>query len=318
MLNLLQLRVFVEVAQTGGIRSAAARVGRTPSAVSMALKQLEGQLGAALFEGERKDKLTRFGAFVFDHARNLLEHGERVARAVGTFSADDSGSVDAALLPSVAVAFLPEAMRRMMARSPTIAMNIRDLDSRAVHEAVRREVVEVGIAGQAPASSVRQRLLFSEPLTLVCREDDPLCATGRPVEWDQVAGRHLVWNNSFDASLVPEIPLSRRLNVRSVISLLAVVRAGVGVTILPALSRLQASEGLSYLPLADPRARRFVYLLTHADRAISDAGRFFIETILDVIRCHGPGHGLTLPAEGEDPAQVLDSQARAQTRAAAG
>ncbi|MFT5446017.1 MAG: DNA-binding transcriptional LysR family regulator [Gammaproteobacteria bacterium] len=62
------LRCFVAVAQSGKLVDAAEKLGRTPSAVSMMLKQFEQHLGAPLFESERKNRLTALGAFALTEA----------------------------------------------------------------------------------------------------------------------------------------------------------------------------------------------------------------------------------------------------------
>lgn len=296
MISLSQLRVFVAVADSGGIRAAAERIGRTPSAISMALKQFEDEAGGPLFEGERKARLTRFGQFVYDEARSLLAHGDRVTRSITAFSKNGAGNIDAALLPSLAVVFLPETMKRIIVEKPTLGINIRDLDSRSIQEAVSREAVEIGIASYHPASTVTYEALFSEPLNVVCRLDDPLCQISRPLVQQDVADRVFIGNNSYEPLLVPDF-LSRstpqRLHVRSTTSLLALVRAGVGLTILPTLSRHLGSEGLGFLPIADRNAKRTVYLLSNSERGLSPAAQLFADTIKSVIADQGPNYGLS-------------------------
>lgn len=300
MINLSQLRVFVEVAETGGIRAAAHRVGRTPGAVSMALKQFEEGTGGVLFEGERKARLTRFGQFVYDEARALLAHGERVTRSISAFSNNGAGNIDAAILPSLAVVFLPETMQELLAARPTLGINIRDLDSRGILEAVSRAVVEIGIASYHPASSVSYEPLFSEPLNLVCRDDDPLCEIARPLVGADIAGRVFIGNNSFDPLVMPDFLSAiapQRLHVRSTISLLALVQTGVGLTILPTLSRFQGSDNLRFLPIADQTAKRTVYLLRHSERALSPAAQLFASVIRSVIDKRAPTYNLSAASE---------------------
>ena len=55
-LKLEMLRVFQTVAEQGSLSSAAAKLGRTPSAVSMMLSQLEEDIGDRLFESDRCNK----------------------------------------------------------------------------------------------------------------------------------------------------------------------------------------------------------------------------------------------------------------------
>lgn len=300
MINLSQLRVFVDVAEAGGIRAAAQRIGRTPGAVSMALKQFEEGVGGTLFEGERKARLTRFGQFVYDEARTLLAHSDRVTRSINAFSNNGAGNIDAAILPSLAVVFLPETMQELLAAKPTLGINIRDLDSRGIQEAVSREVVEIGIASYRPTSSVTYEALFSEPLNLVCRNDDPLCEISRPLVNTDVAGRVFIGNNSYDPLVMPDF-LSKispqRLHVRSTISLLALVQAGIGLTILPTLSRFQGGDNLRFLPIADQNAKRTVYLLRNSERALSPAAQLFASVIRSVIAKRAPSYNLSAASE---------------------
>lgn len=297
MMNLAQLRVLLAVVDAGGIRPAADRIGRTPSAVSMTLKQLEGYLGGALFEGERKARLTRFGEFVHDQARSLVEHSERVSQAIDAFSHNGAGNVDVALLPSVAIAFLPDMLLHMGKLAPTVSVNVRDLDSTGVCEAVGRESVEIGIASYRPAPEISHEPLFSEPLRLVCHCEDPLCEYEGPIPWDMIASRPFIANGSYDTLPgLESLPIVNRhqLFVRSTISLLSVVQAGVGVTILPELSRLQAGDQIRFLPIDDPDSLRTVYILSRSDRKLSPAAECFAEIVKSTVEAQAERFGLQL------------------------
>jgi len=296
MVNLSQLRVFVAVADAGGIRAASDRLARTPSAISMSLKQFEDEVQGVLFEGERKSRLTHFGQFVYDEARSLLTHSERVTRSINAFSNNGAGYIDAALLPSVAVVFLPEIMQRLLSDKPTIGIRIRDLDSRSVQEAVSRETAEMGVASYHPTSSVTYEALFSEPLHVVCRSEDPLCAIDRPLVRSDVSDRVFIGNNSYEPLVMPDFlaqTRQQRLHVLSTTSLLAIVQAGIGLTILPALSRHQSGSDLRFLPIADQNAKRTVYLLRNSERTLSPAAQLFASVLRTVIAERAMSYGLS-------------------------
>lgn len=297
LFSLWQYTVFVTVADQGGIRGAAEQLGRTTSAISMMLKQMEQEAGAPLFEGERKTTLTRFGKFAYDQARSLLEHSDRVSRSLGAHAQNGEGQIETALLPSVAAAFLPKTLLRLSVEAPTISVRVRDLDTQGIQQAVSHEHVEIGIASYSSAVAIRYEALFSEPLAVVCKCDDPLSRLGRPVEWTDLADHDLIANNSYMRTAIPDI-LSReskapKLEILNIISLLAVVRAGVGITILPALSRHQDKSGLAFLRIADPTARRTVYMLTHADRSLSPAAQRFADVLKSVISEHAEEYQLS-------------------------
>lgn len=296
-----QFRVLIAVAETGGIHPAAKKVGRTPSAVSMALKEIESEIGGPLFEGNRKTRLSPLGQFVVDQGRSLIEHSERAHRTINAFARNGSGEVDVAMLPSIAWAFLPEALKMMSKDGAHPTIRIRDLDSSAIHESVIREAVDWGIAIYRPMPDLVGTPLFSEPLSVVCSAADSLCAYDTPVPWKAVANRVFIGNGSYADLQTPEflaITEKSRMYVRSVLSLLATIRAGVGVTVLPNLSRVQGGEGLRFLPIADPRARRVVHMLTRKDRNLSPAARQFAQILQRIIAKRAAQHSLTMMSSG--------------------
>jgi LysR family transcriptional regulator, carnitine catabolism transcriptional activator len=287
MITLPALRVFVSVVEAGGIRGACERLFRTASTVSMTLKQLEDELGSPLFEGDRKNRLTNLGRFVYDEARELLEHYDRAAAAMRAFAGNDLGRTDVACVPSVALTFLPAAIRRARARPPGLEIHVRDMDSRLVAETVAAGHVDVGIASPARGpTALTFTPLFSDPLDLVCRRDDPLNDRPVPVPWSDVAGREFLSHGSYGAIEAPaflQIVGSARVHVRNVTSLLALVREGAGITLLPRLCRSESDERVAFVPVADPQARRVVGLVTRPNRTPSAATALFLSVLQEII-----------------------------------
>ncbi|WP_339762730.1 LysR family transcriptional regulator, partial [uncultured Hoeflea sp.] len=78
------LRSFVAIAETGSFTAAAARIYRTPSAVSMQIKRLEEQLGVAVFlRDARNVSLTHDGEVLLGYARRLIAlNREAISRFV--------------------------------------------------------------------------------------------------------------------------------------------------------------------------------------------------------------------------------------------
>ena len=101
------LRVFRAVADCGNLAEAADQLGRTPSAVSMMLKQFEDHLGAPLFHGGRKGQLSALGELVLVEARRETDHFERTVSAIDSLARADTGLVRLAASPSIAATFLP-------------------------------------------------------------------------------------------------------------------------------------------------------------------------------------------------------------------
>jgi len=99
-MELMQLEMFVAVAEEGTVRKAAARVHRTQPAVSMALRKLEQEVRASLLgRSDRRDyRLTRAGQVLYDYATRRLDLRDR---AVVELQASSAGKGDGApRLPS--------------------------------------------------------------------------------------------------------------------------------------------------------------------------------------------------------------------------
>ena len=288
MISLTGLRSFVAVVDTGGIRAAADQIHRTPSAVSMTLKQLELDIGAPLFESERKSALSNVGRVVLEEARGMLAHYERACAAMTTFAADRLGRCDIASVPSVAVTLLPRAIARVRQAEGLFDIHVRDIDSSAIVDAVENGVVEIGLcvlANKRPELTFEA--LFREPLDFVCRADHPLTKKKAPLKWAQLAGCGLILNGSVSALGLPEVAklaANSKLIASNVNSNLAMVEAGLGVTILPRLCRWQCSRELCFMPLADGAVSRTVGWIAREGRALQPATAKLLNCIRGLTR----------------------------------
>ena len=171
-IKLEMLRVYATVVDSGALAEAADRLGRTPSAVSMSLKQLEQELGGRLFESDRKTKLTPLGRFVYEEAGRSLAGFDEMVAGLRRFARGEEGLVRVAAVPSVATQLLPMVVEHFQGNRPKVAVEVRDIDSPAVLEAVRDGRVDVGLASSAAAvGDLASRTLMEERFGLLCRAD---------------------------------------------------------------------------------------------------------------------------------------------------
>ena len=119
------LRCFSVVAQTGNLADAAMRLGRTQSALSMTLKQLEEHLGQRLFEGERKSNLTPIGEEIFELARQQLRRFDETVDAIESTANAPLGLLRAASVPSVASLVFPSAIEELVQRHPGVKVEVK-------------------------------------------------------------------------------------------------------------------------------------------------------------------------------------------------
>lgn len=279
MIRLEALRAFVEVADHGNIKDASEKLYRTPSALSMTLKQIEERLGCPLFETDRKSSLTEMGRFLYDQAVVLLRDYDRAMERIEAQSKARSGRLRIASVPSVATMLLPPFLQAFLNDRPDLDIDLVDTDSTDVRRLVETGQVDLGIAGTGPdVPGLVSEPIFRDPFKLVCRTDSALAARGALLDWSDLAGQPLIINESTRALASPEFQLlarDARFSVRNVTSLLAMVSAGMGMTLLPALATVNLPAALTARLLRDPACLRTVGIIWREGKVLSPVTSLF-------------------------------------------
>lgn len=287
-IKLESLRVFAAVAETGTLAQAARHLGRTPAALSMALKQLEGDLGGALFEGERKSRLTPFGRFALEEARRALSSFDESLLAMSRYARAEDALVRLASVPSLASSVLPTAIARYRASRPRGYVELRDMDSEAVMASLLRGEVDLGFGSlRMSHPEIASRLLLEDRFGVVCRPDHVLCSLGRPLAWGDLEGHDFLANGlirQLSVAALEQTAAGSNLLVYNTSSLLAFVRQGFGITLLPELAVPAADPKLSFLELEDQSARRGLHIMKRADKPLSPGAAAFESLLADSLR----------------------------------
>lgn len=261
------LRTFVTVAKAGELQQAANTLGRTPSAVSMTLKQLGDELGVPLFETDRKAKLTRAGEAVLTEAERAVRSFEHSLAAIRHVSHSDAGFVRIAAVPSIATTLLPLAVRETLKANPQLRLEIRDFDSRSIVRELLEERIDLGIATSGNARhGIEIEHLFEDKYEAVLPASHPL-ALRQSIGLQELHEENFITNGLcelIDGPDMEDLIGRSTISVHSTASLLAIVREGVGVSILPKTAARQGGGGVSFVPLEGASFVRRAELLTPA------------------------------------------------------
>lgn len=295
-IGLSQLRVFAAVATAGSLREAAEQLGRTTSAISMTLKQLEGEIGAKLFEADRKNRLTPVGKFMQGQISDLLLHHERCIATIRAYARTAVGRVDIVCVPSIATTLLPVIVPQFRQAYPEVEIDIRDTDSDNVVAAIEAGHAELGIGSLRRRQAVIDyQPLFEDRLGLVCRKDSPLAKHRRINDWSVLDRQTLLANGISQTIEDAEFQTHAQqapIVVYNVLSLLALVRAKVGITLLPRLSIADLAPDLAFVPLDMPQARRSVGLLRRRGEAPTPAVEQFVALLKRHLISHHKSLGI--------------------------
>lgn len=265
-LKIQPLRYFLLVAQTHSYQAAAALCARSQPAVSLAIRELENQLGQALFEPGRHAQLTPFGREHFAPIKALVDHHERVEQSLLNSAQRRIGQVSMASIPSYAGQRLPAVLVAFAQAYPYIEVSVQDDTAEQVQRRVIERRVDFGIGTQfALDPELAFEHLTEDRMGVVCRPDHPLAASDAPCEWSELAHYTLITNGTFREVNDPDAQavLDRaRFHVPNIVSLLAMVRGGLGITLLPALSLFGGQSDLCFRALAGASATRDIGLIS--------------------------------------------------------
>lgn len=279
------LRYFIAVVEAGELAEAGERVGRTPAALSIALRQLEEELQGRLFEGDRKAHLSPLGEHAYGMARRIVSEFDSSLQNLRAFANGTQGTVKVAAVPTAATRLLPAMTLRMRKSHPHVRIDLRDSDSQSVAAALHGNEIDFGI-GTLPQGTrdIDAVTLIKDPYVLVCPEQHPLCSLKRAVQWNDIQSTHFIANGlcaKFPAEDIQRLVRDSKLMIHNTTSLLTYVRSGLGVTVLPQMA-IAGTEGLRCLPLADRTASRAVELLRRKGESLNPAAQVLYEY---AVRC---------------------------------
>lgn len=284
-IKLEMLKYFAAVASHGSLAEAADTLGRTPSAVSMMLKQFEDHIGSPLFETARKSRLTPLGEMIFIEAQREVGHFENTISVIEGISRSEMGYLRVAATPSVATVILPKIIRAYTAKHPKVQIDIRDMDSAAIADALIKERTDVGIGTLPEFEGMARQEFFSDAFGVVCRRDDPLAREWDQLTWSMMRDCNFIANGLCDRITDPdfvEILSKSKIRVPNTTTLLSLVREGVGITVLPRLAVSPLQEALAFLPLTDLNARRFVHMVSAPKHLLMPAAKGFLKIVADL------------------------------------
>ncbi|WP_372885203.1 LysR family transcriptional regulator [Shimia sp.] len=267
------LRSFCAVAKAGNLAEAAAQLGRTQSAVSMTLKQLEQHLGQPLFESERKNRLTALGEQVFALGLRQLQQFDGTIKAIELSASAPQGVLYVAAVPSIAALLFPGMVAHLAKAHPGLRIELRDADTQQVIDALLQGWADIGIASARHVlNGIGVTALMQDRYGLVCADRHPLARHPGRITIDDVFARPFLRNALCDQ--IETGPFRDRLTgthvtVHNTQSLLAMVRGGDWVTVLPRSVMGLMPERLSFRTIADLPDLRQVYLY-HGEKANGD------------------------------------------------
>jgi DNA-binding transcriptional LysR family regulator len=279
--SIASLRALLTIVETGSFTRAAERLGMTQSGISQAVRALESALhgGVLLSRGRNGVKLTALGEKVAGHARRILTYVDCIRQEASSAVGIRTGKVRIASVASAAARLLPASIRAFQRQYPKIEIVLVEGTDQEVRDWVLAGIVEIGFAALPQKGLTSRKIAWDEVFLVVPKahrlagrssarladiKDDPFLMS-------QAGCEPMIRSLFRAAGISPRVVLE----IRDVSTLLALVREGVGVSLVPELAIPAGTRGISTVSL-EPRSARSLGVLFDPKAPLSPAARAFL------------------------------------------
>jgi DNA-binding transcriptional LysR family regulator len=274
-LELRHLRYFIAVAEELHFGRAAERLGISQPPLSQQIQALEEEIGARLFERtNRRVELTDAGRLFLDESRQVLAQVDKAVLLARRAHLGELGELKIGFTSSAPfTSTIPSSIHAFRKAYPDVHLDLQEMSSRQVLKALLEESLQVGVIRPlALPDAVHWVELFREPLVAVLRADHPLAAGSEDgLAIAALAEEPFVFfPRSYGTGLYDQvIALTRQAGfspriaqeASEAMTIIGLVSAGLGVSILPASFRRTRVDGVVYRTLSDPEATTAVWLV---------------------------------------------------------
>lgn len=267
-----QLRHFLNVAKSRSFKEAARQSFRSQPAISLAIKTLENQIGALLFESGKRVTLTGLGTAIIPLVEEFLQHHDRLSRAIERAATGQVGDISIAANPSVASRWLPIIIREYSKRYPDVSVYATDDNSEKVYDLVASGRVDLGLASfRRTSTDLKFTPIMSDHFGVLCLRDHAFSRRKKPMEWSLLRDVPIIGNIThrlLEQHAVYSYLAKPHIFMSTLTSLLANVEGGVGVTVLPQLASPDNHPRLVFRKLRSPEITRTIGILVRRGRTL--------------------------------------------------
>lgn len=259
-IELRQLRYFLAVAEELNFTRAAARIGIAQPPLSQQIIALEAQLGAQLFVRSRRAvSLTREGEAFVAYARRIINATQTAAEVIQSISRGEDGPLSIGAIFSSIYLVAPVLLPVFSQRFPNVRLQLQEMTISQQVAALNEEQIDVGILrGPVAMPGIETLELFEEPFVAVVPASSPL-AKRKTLTVREIANEPLIRvypsaNRDYSRLMLASLSdAGYTLNVVQEVmdthTLIGLVAAGFGISMVPASLRKIHIDGISYVEI---------------------------------------------------------------------
>ena len=291
-LNLDQLRALETVAELASFTGAARRLNLSQSAVSVQIRELEDRCGVRLIERlGKKAYATAAGREVIERARRISRETDAITASMRRFREGWIGRVHMGAALTALMYLLPPVLKKLRADHPGIDLFISNAPTTAMVDSVLQNEMDIGLVTLPVAES---RLIVTplhlESMVAILPASTP--DIPEEVTPEYAAEQFLVLEFGAVSTLikdwlsVPTLAPQSAMIVSAIEAVKVVVSAGIGMSIVPAMSVVQRSDDIVVRPLNPPLTRTLA-LIQHRNKPDDLALQIVRETLMELVNIPG-------------------------------
>src|SRR5215207_9855859 len=286
-LSLDQLRALQTVVELASFTGAARQLNLSQSAVSVQIRELEERCGVRLIDRlGKKAYATAAGREVIEHARRISSEADAITAAVRRFREGWIGRVHIAAALTALMYLLPPVLKKLRADYPGIDLFISNAPTDAMVDGVLRNEMDIGLV----TLPVTENRLVVTPLhieTMVAIFPASAQDIPKAVTPEYVAAQFLILEYGAVSALIREwlsaggVAPQQTMTVSAIEAVKVVVSAGMGMSIVPAMSVAEGTDEIVVRPLKPP-LRRTLALIQHRNKTEDLALRIVRDALMEL------------------------------------
>lgn len=277
-MELRHINYFLVLADELHFGRAATRLHISQPPLTRAIQQLEHEVGAMLFERNKRNvMLTAAGLELLADARRMMTHLDGVKRKLKTFGSGQVGLIRIGYVGAVMHTKLPAVLKQFSAVAPEVTVALEEQSNESLLQGLHNRTIDVAfVRTWMNARELREDVIYTEPLVLVVSKLSPL-ARKKSISMDALANETFITFSRdcgptiFDQFifLCAQAGFSPRITHHSsqLNSVLRLVEAGFGVSLLPASTVGGYALNLKFLPIEQARNEIPLLMLSRPTQA---------------------------------------------------
>ncbi len=242
--SLRQLSYLVTLSETLHFTEAARRSFVTQSTLSGGIMELERLLGGVLVERDRQNvRLTPLGEEVVRRARFLLADAQDLMRLSREMSEPFTGDLHLGIIPTIAPFVLAPLIQVVQQQMPRLKLFLHEVQSEIAVERLEHGTLDIiMLALPFDTHNLMVQELYNEPLYLVYHQSDASSANARSISDLNLSQLllleegHCLREHTLSACSISELKRESSLSASSLPTLIQMVQAQLGFTLLPAIA----------------------------------------------------------------------------------